>query len=98
MREFDQGKAGAAADIEAADIAADVQMIEQQGTKARAPERGLVIDVSQPCRHPADWMVQEVTHGTAFFCWARMTGRWFSRAIFPIVGNDRIIDQLKGDV
>lgn len=48
MREFNQGKAGTAADIETADAAADFQMIEQQRAKARAPERGLIIDFGRP--------------------------------------------------
>jgi hypothetical protein len=48
MREFNQGKSSTAADIEAADTTADFQVIEQQAPKARAPERGLIVDFSQP--------------------------------------------------
>src|SRR3954454_15614563 len=65
MRKFDQRKAGTAADIEAADAAADFKVIEQQRAKARAPERGLIIDFSRPWRHPAGRVVQEVTHQAA---------------------------------
>jgi hypothetical protein len=48
MREFKQGKASTAADIETADTAVDFQVIEQQCTKACAPERGLIIDFGRP--------------------------------------------------
>ena len=45
MRELEQRKAGAARDVESGDVRPQLEMLEQQRTESRAPERELVVGV-----------------------------------------------------
>jgi len=66
MREFNEGEARAAADIESADTAEDFQMVEQKRAKARTPKRSLVVDFGKARWGPSGRMVKEVPQEAAF--------------------------------